>query len=154
MAKKIAIASDHAGFQLKETLIAHFSKRIEFRDFGPLNTSSVDYPDFASLVSKAVQGGKYERGILLCGSGIGMAIAANKHHGVRAAVVGDEEAAKLSRAHNNTNIICIPARKLSEEQAIAVLELWLQTSFEAGRHARRVEKISNIENAEGGLTRL
>lgn len=154
MAKKIAIASDHAGFLLKEELVSHFSKNFQFRDFGPLNDSPVDYPDYASLVAKEVQSGNSDHGILLCGSGIGMSIVANKYHGVRSAVVADEEAAILSKQHNDTNILCLPARKISLQLAIQLVETWMKTGFESGRHGRRIKKILQIEVSQVGVTKL
>ena len=143
MAKPIAIGSDHAGFEYKEDLISFLeAKGLLFQDFGTHNSESVDYPDFAHPVACAVEQGEASFGILLCGSGNGVAITANKHQGIRAALCWGEEIAKVAREHNNANIICIPARFVREGDVEKMVEIFLKTSYEGGRHERRVEKIA------------
>ena len=141
--KPIAIGSDHAGFDYKEDLISFLEgKGLEFKDYGTHSKDSVDYPDFAHPVASAVENGDAAFGILLCGSANGVAITANKHKGVRAAICWGEEIAKLAREHNNANIICIPARFVSEGDAEKMVNIFMNTSFEGGRHQKRVEKIA------------
>ena len=146
---KIAIASDHAGYTLKEALKtalkAQGASPIEWSDFGPSSDARTDYPDFAKLVADAVATAKIPQGVLICGSGIGMSIAANKVHGIRAAVVESVETARLSKAHNNANILCLGARIVSPERAIEMVKIWLSTAFEEGRHSDRIEKIRKLE---------
>lgn len=143
---KIAIASDHRGFQMKSRLIQLVeSLGHETVDFGPGSTERVDYPDFAGQVASAVGSGAVDRGVLICGTGLGMCIAANKFDGVRAAPCHDTVTAELSRLHNNANVVCLSADQLSDQLADQILEIWLKTEFEGGRHARRLEKISEIE---------
>jgi len=143
----IAIASDHAGYKLKEKIKDFLKERgVEFYDFGPNNENSVDYPDFGEKVARAVSEGKMERGILICGSGLGMTIVANKFKGVRATLCHDEYTAKMSRAHNDSNLLTLGARVLEEEMALKIVEVWLTTPFEGGRHLRRLNKIKQIEN--------
>ncbi|NUQ80588.1 MAG: ribose 5-phosphate isomerase B [Bacteroidetes bacterium] len=138
----IGIASDHAGVDLKSFLIADLSRTGQpIRDFGPSGTESVDYPDFAQSLCRELQSGQVSRGILICGSGIGMSIAANRFRGVRAALVWNRETAALSRQHNNSNILVLPARFLDKPTALDIVNIWLSTDFEGGRHTRRVEKI-------------
>lgn len=140
---KIAIGSDHAGFEYKETLKKWLTANgHEVEDFGTHNLDSVDYPDFAHPVAEAVEKKIVALGVLLCGSGNGVAITANKHQGIRAALCWTEEIAALARQHNNANVVCIPARFVTQQQAEKILETFLQTAFEGGRHSRRVEKIS------------
>ena len=144
----IALGADHAGFELKQTLKARLTERgHRVIDFGTHSTESVDYPDFAAAVAGAVQEGGAPRGVLVCGSGIGMAIAANKVAGVRAAVAGDVATARLSRQHNDTNVLAIGARATSGEAAILIVDAWLETPFEGGRHARRVSKLAGLDGA-------
>lgn len=137
----IAIGGDHAGYEYKSELI-NFLKDYNVKDFGAYSTETVDYPDFAHPVALAVESKEYNVGILLCGSANGVAIAANKHQGIRAALCWAEEIAQLSRQHNDANIICIPARFVSLETAKKMVTLFLNTAFEGGRHADRVSKIS------------
>lgn len=142
---KIAIGGDHAGFQMKEYIkqnleILDFS----FEDFGTFSDENADYPDIAHPLSEAVEKGKFLFGILICGSGNGMAIVANKYKTIRAALCWNEETAKLARTHNNANILVFPARFISQELAVRCLELFLNTAFEGGRHQRRIEKISHM----------
>ncbi|HIE23640.1 MAG TPA: ribose 5-phosphate isomerase B [Candidatus Korarchaeota archaeon] len=143
---KIAIGSDHAGFALKERLKNYLIKlNYEVKDFGTHSEESVDYPDIAFEVSRDVSNGKFDRGILICGTGIGMCIAANKVVGIRAAICWDERTAKLSRKHNDSNILCLGGRILDEEEALKIVDVWLTTEFEGGRHLRRIKKISEYE---------
>ena len=140
--KKICIASDHAGFRLKEyTKDFLISKNISIIDLGPLNNSSVDYPDFAKKVSSRVKSKKSDIGILICGSGTGMAISANKMRGIRAALCYNLRSARLSRQHNNANIMCLGSRLTNKSSALKLVTAFLQTKFEGGRHLRRIKKI-------------
>ncbi len=143
MLKKIAIGADHAGFEYKNKISAFLQKEgYEIIDFGTYSADSVDYPDFAHPVALSVESGEVERGILVCGSGQGVCITANKHQGIRAALAWDPEIAKLSREHNNVNILCIPSRFISENSAFECVDIFLKTQFEGGRHGNRVGKIS------------
>lgn len=137
----IAIGSDHAGFEYKE-LLREFLSGYEVKDFGTYSAESADYPDFAHPVATAVEGGEYTLGILVCGSANGVAITANKHQGIRAAICWTEEIAELARLHNNANVLCIPARFVSTDAAKAITEKFIATAFEGGRHAVRVGKMS------------
>ena len=145
---KLAIAADHAGFALKSDLIDTMSKsdEVEWTDFGPSSADRVDYPDFAAKVAHEVAAGRFERAVLVCGSGIGMCISANKVAGIRAAVVESEQTARLSRQHNDTNILCLGSRILAAEYARDIVRVWLGTAFEGGRHADRVKKIAALES--------
>ncbi|MBC6108882.1 ribose 5-phosphate isomerase B [Pedobacter fastidiosus] len=138
---KIAIGADHAGFEYKEVL-KNFLIDYEVKDFGTYSLDSVDYPDFAHPVASAVESGEFEYGILLCGSANGVAITANKHQNIRAGLCWEIEVASLVRKHNNANILCIPARFVSEELAKEITTTFLNTAFEGGRHQNRVDKIS------------
>lgn len=138
---KIAIGADHAGFDYKEA-ITKWLKPENLKDFGTYSPASVDYPDFAHPVASAVENGEFDFGILICGSANGVAITANKHQGIRAAICWNEELAVLARKHNNANIVCIPARFISIEDAEKIVKVFLETEFEGGRHANRVNKIS------------
>ncbi len=141
--KKAAIGCDHAGFHYKNSIIELLKKKgIEVEDFGTYTEESVDYPDFAHPVANSVENGKADFGILLCGSGNGVAITANKHQGIRAALCWNEEIAALARQHNNANIVALPARFVSEALAHAIVESFLAAVFEGGRHTRRVDKIA------------
>jgi ribose 5-phosphate isomerase B len=142
MGEKIPIGADHAGFALKERLVRELRQLgYDPVDLGTHSPESTDYPDFAHPVAEKVSRGEADRGILLCGTGLGMAYAANRHHGVRAAVVGTPEIAKLAREHNDANVLVLPARFVSEEQGVDILKTWLNTPFEGGRHQRRIDKI-------------
>ncbi len=144
---KIAIASDHAGLELKRELLEVLSARdVEVKDFGAYNNDSVDYPDFATHVSKAVGGGEFQFGVLVCGTGIGMSIVANKYRGVRAALCHSEFEARATRAHNDANVLCLGQRVIGGGVARAILEAFLDAKFEGGRHERRVQKIRDAEN--------
>lgn len=138
---KIAIGADHAGFAYKEMLIQHLAD-YEIKDFGTFSTDSVDYPDFAHPVASAVENKEFDFGILICGSANGVAITANKHQGIRAAICWENDLAQLARQHNDANIICIPARFVSTHVALEMVNTFLNTAFEGGRHAKRVSKIS------------
>jgi len=138
---KIAIGADHAGFDYKKELIEALDVK-EVKDFGTYSNASADYPDFAHPVALAVESGDFDFGILVCGSGNGVAITANKHQGIRAAICWNEELADRARSHNNANIVCIPARHISIDEAKKIVEIFLSTEFEGGRHATRVGKIS------------
>ena len=138
----IVIASDHAGVVLKQQIIAQISKAgHEIRDLGPTDATSVDYPDYAHAVAEAVVGGEAERGILICGTGIGMSLAANRHSRIRAALCHDAFTAELARRHNDANVLCIGARSTGPGVAEQMVQIFLDTPFEGGRHQRRVEKI-------------
>ncbi len=143
---KIAIASDHAGFEMKE-IIKPFLKNLKHvvKDFGTNDKKPVDYPDFALKVANAVSKNKYERGILFCVTGLGMSIAANKVNGIRAVLCYDTETARLSREHNDANILTIGARMIDVENVKEIINVWLKTNFLGGRHLRRIEKIRDIE---------
>ena len=144
---KIAIASDHGGFHLKKAILRLLdSRKIQYIDLGVTSEDSVDYPDYAELVAQQVSAGKADRGILVCGTGIGMAITANKFKGIRAAVVTDPYTAQMSKEHNDSNVIAIGGRVLDDAKAEATVQAWLDAQFQAGRHERRLEKISEIEN--------
>jgi ribose 5-phosphate isomerase B len=143
LTKPIAIGSDHAGFDYKEDLISFLEgKGLPFKDFGTHGKDSVDYPDYAHPVANAVENGECSFGILLCGTANGVAITANKHQGIRAALCWGEEIAKVVRQHNDANIICIPARFVREGDAEKMVALFMTTEFEGGRHANRVGKIA------------
>lgn len=140
---KIAIGSDHAGFELKEKIKQLLtSKDIEVQDFGTNSTESVDYPDYAHPTANAVENKDADLGILLCGSGNGIAMTANKHQNIRAAICWTTELAELARQHNDANILVLPARFISEELGLKIVEAYLNTDFEGGRHQRRVDKIA------------
>lgn len=145
----VTVGADHAGVELKDRL-AELLRRDghELIDRGTNSTESVDYPDFAAAVASDVATGKAERGLLVCGTGVGMAITANKVRGVRAANVRTVEEAELSRQHNDANVLCLGARFIDPQVAEDVLTAWLQTDFEGGRHERRVEKIGQVENSQ------
>jgi len=139
---KVAIGSDHAGFQLKEILKSYLQKKgFEVKDFGAYSEERADYPDFAHPVAKAVETKEMERGVLICGSGNGVNITANRHHGVRSALCWNEEIATLARQHNDANVIALPARYISVEEAKKCIDTFFSTPFEGGRHTERVQKI-------------
>lgn len=141
----IAIGSDHAGFKLKnEMLVYLLEKGFEIQDFGPDSADSVDYPDHAHQVAESVATQENNLGILICGSGNGVCITANKHKGVRAALAWEEEIASLARQHNNANVLCLPARFISKAKAFKIVDAWLSATFEGGRHENRVNKIEKI----------
>ena len=140
--KKIYISSDHAGFKLKEAIKDYLSKKkINFQDLGPNNNDRVDYPDFAHKVARKVKTNKKNVGILVCGSGMGMSIAANRHKNIRAAQCFNLKSTKLSRLHNDANVITLGSRLLSKKNALNCISIFLNTKFEGGRHAKRIRKI-------------
>ena len=140
---RIAIGSDHAGFKLKQALIAYLKKKkFSCKDFGTFSGESCDYPDIAFPVARAVAKKQFDRGILICGSGVGMAVAANRIKGVRAVNVNDIYTARQSREHGDSNVLCLAGRKLGARKALRILEVWLRTSFSGEeRHLRRIRKI-------------
>ena len=143
--EEIAIGSDHAGYSLKEEIKYRFSKKgYKFRDFGAASKMSVDYPDIIHPLAKSVNDGQFKFGIILCGSGNGVAITANKYVNVRAALCWEKKIAVYARLHNDANILAIPARFMRTKKALEMVESFLNTSFENGRHSVRVEKISNV----------
>ena len=139
----IAIACDHGGYGYKQLIMEHLADReLKFKDFGTFSPDACDYPDFAIPVAEAVASGEYEKGILICGTGIGMSIAANKVHGIRAAVCGDSFSAKATREHNDANILCMGARVISEAKALEITDIFIDTPFSGEeRHIRRISKI-------------
>ena len=141
---KIAIASDHGGFELKNKIIAYF-KSLNFLDFGTNSADSVDYPDYAKKVSKAILSNQADLGILICGTGIGISIAANRFHGIRAALLYSDEVAKLAKQHNNANILVFGGRTMNADDVIRRIELFLNENFEGGRHQKRLDKIEQTE---------
>ena len=142
VAERIPIASDHAGFEMKETLKARLTALgFDVQDLGTSSDASTDYPDYAHPLAAEVSAGEVRRGVLLCGTGLGMSYAANRHPHVRAAVAWTPEIAELARRHNDANVLVLPARFVSAAQAERILQTWLDTPFEGGRHERRVEKI-------------
>jgi ribose 5-phosphate isomerase B len=146
---KIALGADHAGYEEKERLKPILKElEIEFEDFGAVSTDSVDYPDFAAAVGHKVADGEFDQGLLVCGSGIGMAIAANKVHGVRAAVAWNEETARLAREHNDANVLALGARTTPENEFPNIIRAWFKAKFAGGRHQQRVEKIRELEEQE------
>jgi ribose 5-phosphate isomerase B len=146
---KIAVGSDHRGFRAKQKVI-ELLRRLghEVQDYGVMDEAAADYPDYAVQVAHAVARHEFDRGILICGTGIGMCISANKVHGIRAAPCHDEFTAEMSRRHNDANIMCLSAELLGARPIDRMVEIWLDTEFEGGRHARRVEKIHRIESEQ------
>ncbi len=144
--KILSIASDHGGFALKSELVDMLSSKFDFIDEGPSDDSSVDYPDYAAKVCADVNAGRCGFGVLVCTSGIGMSIAANKIRGIRAALCLSEDAGKFSRLHNNANVVCFGAKYLTPADAAKILEVFASTEFEGGRHQRRVDKFMSFEN--------
>ncbi|HWK22019.1 MAG TPA: ribose 5-phosphate isomerase B [Ureibacillus sp.] len=143
---KIAISSDHGGNNLRKEIISLLEEHnISYQDFGPQSNESVDYPDFAKPVADGVASGNFDRGILICGTGIGMSIAANKVKGIRCALVHDVFSAKATRCHNDSNILAMGERVIGPGLAVEIVKAWLGTEFEGGRHLRRIEKISELE---------
>lgn len=144
----IAIGCDHGGFELKEHILKHLAETgVEYKDYGTYSEDSIDYPDCAKPVCKAIQDGTATAGILICGTGIGISMAANKHKGIRAALCGDVYSAKMTKMHNDANVICLGGRVTGRELAFMIVDTWLATEFEGGRHAARIKKIHDIENA-------
>ncbi|MBN1420143.1 MAG: ribose 5-phosphate isomerase B [Planctomycetes bacterium] len=152
---RVAVACDHAGFPVKETVIERLrSLGHDVEDLGTNGPESVDYPDYAKRAAEAVRAGRCERAFLICGTGGGMVIAANKHAGIRATMPHDAYTARMARAHNDANVCCLGSRSLPIERIIEIIEIWMGTSFEGGRHGRRIAKIAKIEEIEktsGGI---
>jgi ribose 5-phosphate isomerase B len=147
--RKVFTGSDHAGFDLRGRMVAHLrALGFEVEDLGSPSAESTDYPDWAAAVGRAVRDNPGTLGVLVCGTGLGVCMAANKIHGIRAADVWSVEAARLSRAHNDANVLCVGARLVTEAAAFAIVDAWLDTEFEGGRHARRVDKIAALEAEE------
>jgi ribose 5-phosphate isomerase B len=145
---KVAIGSDHGGLQLKQEIIRYFEENgINYEDCGAYRDTSVDYPDYAAIVGGKIVANEADLGILVCGTGIGMSIAANKLHGIRAAVVSDEYSARMSREHNNANILCLGERVVGRDLALSIVKVWLAAEFQGDRHARRIDKIKKLEEA-------
>lgn len=146
---KVAVGCDHGGLEHKNAVISHLRKRgFEVENFGVNDEKSVDYPDIALPLAKAVSEGKYDFGILICGTGIGMSLAANKVKGIRAAACSEHFSAKYTRLHNNSNILCIGGRVIGIGTAIELVDLFVDTPFEGGRHQNRIDKITKIENTD------
>ena len=142
----IAVASDHAGLPLKREIIALLEERgLEYKDFGTFTEASCDYPDFGETAARAVASGECEKGLLFCGTGIGISLAANKVRGIRCAVCSEPYSAQMSRQHNNANMLALGARVVGGDLARMIVETWLDTPFEGGRHQRRVDKIMAVE---------
>ncbi len=140
--KVIALASDHAGFEKKQVIIKYLKEKgIEYYDFGTYSNESIDYPEFGHKIGKAINDGEYETGISFCGSGQGISITANKYSNVRSALCWKTEIAALAKQHNNANICALPARFVTDEEAISIVDTYLNAQFEGGRHTRRIEKI-------------
>ena len=142
MAEQFGVASDHAGLELKRALVSELEKRgLAVREFGTTSADSCDYPDFAHAVGRAIAAGEIARALLVCGTGVGMSIAANRHPAVRAVVCSEPLSARMSRAHNDANVLCIGARVVGPGMAVEIVDAFLSTAFEGGRHAGRVAKI-------------
>ncbi len=143
MSLNVAIGGDHAGYDLKKVIVELLEKRgYKVKDFGPHSDDSVDYPDFVHPVATGVHSGQYDLGVVICGSGNGVCMTANKHADIRAALCWQPELASLARQHNNANVLCMPARYISEAEAIAITNAFLEAEFEGGRHQKRVSKIN------------
>ena len=144
----IAIGADHGGFELKEHIKKHLDELgLEYKDYGTYSEESVDYPDCAKPVCEAVMDGTADKGILICGTGIGISIAANKHKGIRAALCSNVYSAKMTKVHNNANVICLGGRVTGRELAFMIVDAWLNAEYEGGRHQARIDKIHAIEEA-------
>ncbi len=149
---KLAIGCDHGGFELKEEILKFLKTiaNIQVSDFGPAGKESVDYPDFGKKVSEAVSKGSMDRGILICGTGIGMSIVANRYPNVRAALCHDHFTAQMSREHNDANVLCMGERVIGKGVALEIVKTWLDTEFAGGRHQKRLDKIADIEHSIKG----
>jgi len=144
--KKLAIASDHAGFELKESIIAYLhDKGVELEDFGPENNDRVDYPDYGISIARAIQEKKVDRGIVICGTGVGMSIVVNRFPGIRGTLCSDLYTTKLCREHNDSNILIMGGRVIGKGLAEEIVTMWLDTPFEGGRHQKRLDKIEDID---------
>lgn len=148
--EKIVIGSDHAGLSLKKNIMTHLSEiGVEFEDVGTYTSDSCDYPEYASALCKKIQNGEYELGILICGTGVGMSMAANKHNGIRAACCSDTFSAKMTRMHNNANVLCIGERVVGTGLAIELCDIFINTDYAGGRHEKRVQMLAEIEKKNG-----
>lgn len=144
---KVAIGSDHGGYELKEFIKEYFDKNnIEYTDYGTNNEDSVDYPEFGHTVANAIKNKECDRGIVICGTGIGISISANKVPSIRCALCSDTYSARMSREHNNANMLALGARVIGKDLALEIVKTWIESEFEGGRHERRVNKISDIED--------
>ena len=144
--EKLAIASDHAGFELKESIIAYLrDKGVELEDFGPVNRDRVDYPDYGISIAKAIQGKKVDRGIVICGTGVGMSIVVNRFPGIRGTLCSDLYTTKMCREHNDSNILIMGGRVIGKGLAEEIVTMWLDTPFAGGRHQKRLDKIEDID---------
>ncbi|GJL78177.1 MAG: ribose 5-phosphate isomerase B [Nitrospinaceae bacterium] len=144
--EKIAIASDHAGFELKESIAAYLhQKGVQFEDFGPVNSDRVDYPDYGTQVAQAILENKVDRGIVICGTGVGMSIVVNRFPGIRGTLCSDLYTAKMCREHNDSNILIMGGRVIGKGLAQEIVTTWLETRFEGGRHQKRLDKIEEID---------
>lgn len=144
---RIALGSDHGGYELKEYLKKYLdNKGIEYKDYGTNSSESVDYPEFGQKVAEVVKEGQYDRGIVCCGTGIGISISANKVPGIRCALCSDCYSARMSREHNNANVLALGARVIGKDVALEIVDIWLKTEFQGGRHEKRLDKILEIEN--------
>ena len=142
----LAVGSDHGGFALKQEIMKHLTERgIEYHDYGTYSDESCDYPEYGEATARAVASGECDRGIVICGTGIGISLAANKVHGIRCALCGDCYSAEMTRRHNDANMLALGARVLGEGLALKIVDTFLDTPFEGGRHARRIEKLMAIE---------
>lgn len=149
MTDMISIACDHGGFDLKEAVKKYLEEKgLEYKDFGTYSTDSCDYPDFVAPAARAVASGECEKGIVICTTGIGVSITANKIKGIRCALCSDTFSAEMTRRHNNTNMLAIGAGVVGPNLALKIIEVWLGTEFEGGRHSRRIEKIADVENGD------
>ena len=149
MEKILAIACDHGGYELKNAIIEHLKEQgIAYKDFGCYSTASVNYPDYAKVLCASIQSGECYRGILVCGTGIGMSIAANKHRGIRAACASDSFSVKYTRMHNDSNVLCLGGRVVGIGVGVELADLFINTEFEGGRHQARVDMIADIEKSE------
>lgn len=146
---KIAVGCDHVGFELKNKIMKHLTEKgIEYKDYGTYSSENADYPIYGAAVAKAVIGGECDKGILICGTGVGISISANKVPGIRAVVCSEPYSALLSRQHNNTNILAMGARVVGEDLALMILDAWLSGEYQGGRHQKRIDMISDIEKGK------
>ena len=150
---RIGLCSDHAGYEMKQVILEHLKAKnpAELKDFGCFSPESCDYPDYAHPMATAIEKGEFDYGIAICGTGNGISMVLNKHQGIRAALCWNEEIAILARRHNNANVISLPARFITEEQALAMIDAFFTTGFEGGRHQRRIDKIAAPQPPKGGV---
>ena len=150
---RIGLCSDHAGYEMKQVILEHLKAKnpAELKDFGCYSPESCDYPDYAHPMATAIEKGEFDYGISICGTGNGISMVLNKHQGIRAALCWNEEIAILARRHNNANVISLPARFITEEQALAMIDAFITTGFEGGRHQRRIDKIAAPQPPKGGV---